>query len=367
MALSSILVNPNFLFRIEKDPPNLDSKTAYLISDIELASRISFFLWSSIPDDELLDLAESGKLRDPAILEQQIRRMLADDRAQSLVDNFATQWLYLRNLDAFTPDARSFPDFDHNLREALRDETRLFFASILREDRSVLDLIQSDFTFLNERLARHYGIPHIMGSHFRRVELADDSVRGGLLRQGSILTVTSYATRTSPVIRGQWILKNLLGVPSPPPPGNVASLDDNTVDANLPMRERLAIHRSNPECASCHQLMDPIGFSLENFDAIGRWRETEGGQSIDASGGLPDGSQFAGVAGLESKLFARPELFVGTLSEKLLTFAIGRGVEPHDAPAIRKIVRTAKRDDFRFSSLIIGIVNSTPFQMRTTE
>jgi hypothetical protein len=367
MALCSILVNPQFLFRIEKDPPGLASKSVYPIADIELASRISFFLWSSIPDDELLSLAETGKLRDPGILEQQIRRMLRDPRSQSLVDNFASQWLYLRNLDAFTPEARSFPDFDDNLRQSLGNETRLFFGSILREDRSVLDLIQTDYTFLNERLAKHYQIPHIQGSHFRRVDLGNNSERGGLLRQGSILTVTSYATRTSPVIRGQWILKNILGVPSPPPPGNVASLDDNTVDADLPMRERLAAHRNRPECASCHRLMDPVGFSLENFDAVGRWREFEAGEPIDVRGGLPDGSEFSGVAGLETKLLARPELFVGTLTEKLLTFAVGRGVEFDDAPAIREIVRNAKQDDFCFSSLILGIVKSQPFQMRTTE
>lgn len=367
MALSSVLVNPQFLFRIEKDPTDSQPQSAYLISDVELASRMSFFLWSSIPDGELLDLAESGRIRDPNVLENQVRRMLRDPKSQSLVDNFASQWLYLRNLDAFSPDARRFPDFDDNLRQAFREETRLFFESILREDRSVLDLIRSNYTFVNERLANHYQIPHVKGSRFRRVELDQQSVRGGLLRQGSILTVTSYATRTSPVIRGQWILENLLGIPSPPPPGNVASLDDNTVDANLPIRERLAAHRDNPQCASCHKQMDPVGFSLENFDAIGRWREREAGLPIDATGGLPDGSEFTGVAGLERQILARPELFVGTLSEKLLTFAIGRGIEPSDAPAIREIVRSAKSDDFRFSTLVLGIVKSQPFQMRMTE
>jgi hypothetical protein len=367
MALSSVLVNPQFLFRIERDPDDVAPQTAYHISDVELASRLSFFLWSSIPDDELLDLAERGRLSDPEVLEQQTRRMLADDHSRALVSNFAGQWLYLRNLDSITPDGRLYPDFDDNLRQAFRRETELFFESILREDRNVVDLIKTDYTYLNERLAKHYGIPHVYGSRFRRVMLDEDSQRGGLLRHGSILTVTSYATRTSPVIRGKWILENILGTPPPPPPPNVPALKDNTVSAKLPVRERLAQHRADPACASCHELMDPVGFSLENFDAVGRWRDLEGGRPVDAAGGLPDGRRFTGVAGLERGLLDRPEVFVGTMTEKLLTYAIGRGHEHFDAPAVRKIVRDAKADDFRFSSLILGIVNSTPFQTRMSK
>jgi hypothetical protein len=324
-------------------------------------------LWSSIPDDELLDLAEAGQLSDPQVLEQQTRRMLADPRSRSLVTNFAGQWLYLRNLDSTTPDGRLYPDFDDNLRQAFRRETELLFESVMREDLSVLTLLSADYTYLNERLAKHYGIPHVYGSRFRRVSLDENSKRGGLLRQGSILTVTSYATRTSPVIRGKWILENILGTPPPPPPPNVPALTDNTVSANLPVRERLAQHRADAACASCHKLIDPAGFALENFDAVGRWRDLENGQPVDASGGLPDGSEFIGVDGLERGLLDRPEIFVGTMAEKLLTFAIGRGHEHYDGPAINKIVRESKADDFRFSSLILGIVNSTPFQMRMSE
>lgn len=365
-ALSAVLISPEFLFRIERDPADVAPATAYRISDVTLASRLSFFLWSSVPDEELLAAAERGELHRPKILEKQVRRMLADPRAGSLVENFAAQWLYLRNLDSFTPDLRLFPDFDDNLREAFRRETELHFEALLKEDRNVLDLLKADHTFLNERLAKHYGIPNVYGSQFRRVALGPDSHRGGLLRQGSVLTVTSYATRTSPVIRGHWILGNLLGTPPPPPPANVPNLKDNTVSDSLPMRARLAEHRANAACASCHNLMDPVGFSLENFDAIGRWRVAEDGVPVDASGGFPDGSKFTGVAGLEDGLLKHPELFVGTMTEKLLTFALGRGVEEHDAPAVRKIVHDAKGDGNRFSSVIIGIVNSTPFTMRKT-
>ncbi len=367
MALSSVLLNPKFLFRIERDPAGVASAAAYRISDIDLASRLSFFLWSSIPDDELLDLAARGQLSNPEVLEQQTRRMLADDRARALVTNFAGQWLHLRNLESITPDGRLYPDFDDNLRQAFREETERFVESILREDRSALDLLNADYTYLNERLAKHYGIPHIYGSRFRRVLLDENSNRGGLLRQGSILTVTSYATRTSPVIRGKWILENMLGTPPSPPPDDVPALKDNTVAANLSVRERLAQHRANPVCASCHDIMDPVGFSLENFDAVGRWRDIEEGQPVDASGGLPDGTQFTGVAGLERGLLDHPEIFVGTMSEKLMTYAIGRGVEHFDAPAIRQIVREAEANDFRFSSIILGIVKSTPFQMRESK
>lgn len=363
-ALAAILVSPEFLFRLERDPEGVGPGEAYPVSDLELASRLSFFLWSSIPDDELLQLAIDGRLSQPEVLEAQARRMLADPRSASLVSNFASQWLYLRNLESISPDQRLFPDFDDNLRHAFRKETELFFESIASEDRSVLELLKADYTFLNERLAEHYGIPHIYGSRFRRVQLSPDQKRGGLLRHGSILTVTSYATRTSPTIRGNWILENIVGTPPPPPPPDVASLDSNTVDANLPMRERLAEHRANPACASCHDLMDPIGFALENFDAVGRWRDFEGGRPVDASGGLPDGATFAGIAKLEEALLNRPELFVRTLSEKLLIFALGRGIDPHDAPAVRQIVREAASQDYRFSSLIIAIVNSDPFRMR---
>jgi hypothetical protein len=367
MALSAVLVNPHFLFHIEQDPADIAPKTAYRISDLELASRLSFFLWSSIPDDELLDLAIGGELSKPAILEAQVRRMLADPRSSSLASNFAGQWLHLRNLDSITPDLRLFPDFDDNLRQAFRKETELLFESVAREDRSVLDLLKSDYTFLNERLAKHYDVPHLYGSRFRRVSLDEQSHRGGLLRHGSILTVTSYATRTSPVIRGKWILENILGTPPPPPPANVPALKDNTVSSSLSVRERLAEHRANPACASCHNLMDPVGFPLENFDAVGRWRTVDEGRPIDSSGGLPGGDPFDGVDELEAALLKRPDIFVGTLAEKLLTFALGRGVEHFDAPAIRKIVRQAQAEDFRFSSIILGIATSTPFQMRSSE
>ena len=364
LALSSILVNPNFLFRIERDPSDAAAATPYRITDVELASRLSFFLWSSIPDDELLDLAEAGKLHEPGALENQVRRMLKDERSKSLVSNFASQWLHLRNLDSTTPDLRLFPDFDDNLRQAMRRETELLFETVMRDDRSVIDLLSADFTFVNERLAKHYGVPHIYGSRFRRVEREETS-RGGLLRQGSILTVTSYATRTSPVIRGKWVLENLLGTPPPPPPANVPALKDNTVSSTLSVRERLAEHRANQACASCHNLMDPAGLSMENYDALGRLRALEDGRPIDASGGLPDGSKFTGVDGLEQALLAQPELFASTLAEKLLIYALGRGIEPHDGPAIRQIVRNSQEDDYRFSAVILEIVQSTPFQMRS--
>jgi hypothetical protein len=365
-AISSILVSPEFLFRVETDPSGLSPNTTYRVPDIQLASRLSFFLWSSIPDEELLDLAIRGELSKPEVLHQQTRRMLKDARARSLATNFADQWLYLRNLDSLTPDARLFPDFDDNLRQALRRETVLFFQNILENDRSTLDLLKADYTYLNERLAKHYGIRGVYGSHFRKVAVTPEMRRGGLLRHGSVLSVTSYATRTSPVIRGHWILGNLLGTPPPPPPPNVPALDEKKISSSLSVRERLAEHRANPACASCHDVMDPVGFALENFDAVGRWRDFENGYPVDASGGLPDGSKFEGVDALEQGLLKRPELFVGTFAEKLLTFSLGRGVETYDAPAVRKIVKDAARDDFRFSSVIIGVVNSTPFQMKRT-
>jgi hypothetical protein len=367
MALSAILVSPQFLFRIETDPPGVAPKTTYQITDIQLAARLSFFIWSSIPDDELLELAEHGELSKPQVLTQQVLRMLNDPRSRSLVTNFADQWLHLRNLDSITPDLRLFPDFDDNLRQALRKETELLFEEVLRHDLSVLDLLKSDHTHLNERLAKHYGIAHVYGSHFRPVALGDGSTRGGLLRHGSVLTVTSYATRTSPVIRGKWILENILGTPPPPPLPDVPALADNTVSSSLSVRERLAMHRANAVCAGCHNLMDPAGFALENFDAVGRWRAQEEGRPIDSTGGLPDGSQFEGVSGLERAILKRPEVFVGTLTEKLLTFALGRGVRGADSPSIRKIVRDSRERNYCFSSLIVGIATSTPFQKRRSE
>ena len=363
-ALSAVLFSPEFLFRVEADPSGVPAGTAYRIRDLELASRLSFFLWSSIPDDELLDAAIRGELGRPGVLEKQARRMLADPRSSNLATNFAGQWLRLRNLTSVEPNVRLYPDFDDNLRQAFRQETELFVDSVLREDRSVLDLLRADYTFLNERLAKHYGIPHVYGSRFRRVTLEPESNRGGLLRQGSVLAVTSYATRTSPVIRGVWVLNNIFGAPPPPPLPNVPALD-GSVPANLPMRERLSLHRNSPVCASCHRTIDPVGFALENFDAVGRWRDQEGDSGpIDSSGGLPGVAELKGAAGLEDALLRRPELFAGTLTEKLLTFALGRGVEYYDAPAVRRILREAQPDGYRFSSLILGIVKSVPFQMR---
>jgi hypothetical protein len=364
LALSAILVSPQILFRVEQEPAGLAPKTAYKVSDLDLASRLSFFLWSSTPDDELLDLAERNELRKPEVFEKQVRRLLADGRSRALATNFAAQWLHLRNLSSIVPDLRLFTDFDDNLRQAFRRETELLFESVVREDRSALDLLRADYTFLNGRLAKHYGVPHVYGERFRRVALGPERQRGGLLRQGSVLTVTSYATRTSPVLRGKWVLENLLGTPPPPPPANVPALKDNTVSASLPIRERLAEHRSNAACAACHRLIDPVGFALEQFDAVGRWRAADEGRPVDAAGGLPDGSSFEGVAGLEAALLKRPELFVRTLTEKLFVFALGRAPEEADAPAIRKVVRDARPDGYRFSSLILGLTASAPFQMR---
>ena len=364
-ALERILVGPEFLFRIEADPENVAPDIAYPISDLELASRLSFFLWSSIPDDQLLDLAEGGKLKDPVVLEQEVRRFLEDSRSRTLVTNFAAQWLQLRNLRAINPDQEVFPYFEENLREAFRLETELFFESLLREDRSVLELLSANYTFLNERLARHYGIPDIYGSHFRRVELETEE-RRGLLGKGSILAVTSYANRTSPVLRGKWVLENILGTPPPPPPPNVPELMESDQDGTaLSMREAMEQHRVNPACASCHKLMDPLGFALENFDGIGTWRTTDSDTPIDPSGVLPDGTPFRGPAELQRVLLeSKSAEFVATATERLLTYALGRGVEAHDAPAVRSIIREAAPNNYRWSSLILAIVKSTPFQMR---
>ncbi len=367
MALSAVLASPEFLFRIERDPAGAAPGTPYRISDLELASRLSFFLWSSIPDDELLDLAARGDLDKPAVLERQVTRMLADPRSRNLITNFASQWLHLRNLDSMSPDMRLFPDFDDNLRQAFRTETELLIDSVMRENRSALDLLRANYTFVNERLAKHYGIPNIYGSRFRRVTFDDAGAgaRGGLLRQGSILLVTSYPTRTSPVIRGKWVLDNLLGVPPPPPPADVPDLKEaKSVRQVQTMRQRLAEHRANPACSGCHRLMDPIGFALENYDAVGRWRVVDANVPIDSSGTMFDGTTFDGVPGLQTAILRHSDLFVTTMAEKLLTFATGRGVEYYDAPAIRKIVRDAAPGDYRFSSLILGVVNSMPFQMR---
>ena len=365
-GLSSILVNPKFLFRVELDPTEVESGSVYKISDTELASRLSFFLWSSIPDDELLDLAEQGRLSELEILRGQVQRMLVDERSKNLATNFAGQWLQLRNLAAFSPNIRDYPDYDDNLRQAMRTETELFIDHVLREDKSIMELLQADYTFLNERLAKHYDIPGIYGSRFRQVDLGGNSNRGGLLRHGSVLSVTSFANRTSPVLRGVWVLDNIYGAPPPPPPPDVPALDETAVSASLPMRERLAAHRNNPVCASCHNTIDPVGFSMENFDAVGRWRNSEGDNPLDVAGGLPGMDPFTGIAGLEKGLLQRPELFADTMTEKLMTFALGRGVEYFDAAAIRQIVRDAESTDYRFSSLIMGIVESTPFQMRTS-
>ena len=364
LALRFILASPQFVFRAETEPLDLPTGGIFQLTDLDLASRLSFFLWSSIPDDELLAVAESGRLSEPAELERQMRRMLADPRSEALVRNFAGQWLFLRNLSGTQPDPSTFPDFDDNLRQSLRRETELFFESIVREDRSVLDLMTADYTFVNERLARHYGIPGVYGDRFRRVPVVNEN-RRGLLGHGSILTVTSYATRTSPVLRGKWILENLLAAPPPPPPPNVPDLEDTGAAKALPMRERLARHRANPVCASCHSRMDPLGFGLENFDAIGRWRTVGAdGEVINAKGAMADGTPFDGPAGLREALMARPEAFVTTLTRKLLTYATGRGLEYSDGPIVRGLVRQAAENGYQFSSIVRGIVTSDPFRMK---
>ena len=372
-AIERLLIDPEFLFRIERDPTGVAPGAPYRLTDLELASRLSFFLWSSIPDEELLDLAERGRLSAPGVLEGQVRRMLADARASALVDNFAGQWLSLRSVEGIAPDPNLFPGFDENLREALRRETELFFESQLREDRSVVELLSADYTFLNERLARHYGIPGVTGSRYRRVTLAGKGPaaarRLGLLGHGSILAVTSYGNRTSPVLRAKWLLENVLGTPPAPPPPDIPPLPAGG-EAGEPrtVRERLAQHRANPACAACHAPMDPLGFALENFDAIGRWRTSDAGLPVDASAVLADGlTAFDGPGGLRRVLLDRSGQFVETVAEKLLVYALGRGVEHHDRPVIRAIVRAAAEDDHRWSLLILGIVESTPFRMRRSE
>ena len=365
-ALEAILSSPKFLFRIERDPSNVKPGAPYRVSDLELASRLSFFMWSSIPDDALLDLASRHKLSEPATLTQQVKRMLADPKSRAIVDNFAGQWLYLRNLRTAAPNADLFPHFDDNLREAFLQETALFLGSQIREDRPLLDMLTADYTYLNERLARHYGIPGVYGSHFRRVTYPDDR-RAGLLGQGSILTVTSYANRTSPVVRGKWLLENLLGAPPPPPPANVPALKENGEGSkSTTVRERMEQHRKNPVCASCHARMDPLGFALENFDAIGQWRteDAEAHSPIDASGAMPDGTAFNGPAEFRKALVGRKADFVGSVTEKLMTYGLGRGLEYYDVPVVRQVVRGAGATDYRWSDIILGIVQSKPFQMR---
>jgi hypothetical protein len=363
-ALRLVLADPKFIFRYESDPANARPLENYRLGDLELASRLSFFLWSSIPDDALLTVAAQGKLKDPAVLEQQVRRMLADPRAGALVNNFAAQWLFLRNLPATTRDQGEFPNFDDNLRKAFERETELFFGSVMHEDHSLLDLMNADYTFVNERLAKHYGIPNIYGSRFRRVTLKDDA-RRGLLGQGSVLAVTSYPNRTSPVLRGKWILENILGTPVPSPPPNVPPLKENS-EGSQPksMRELMEAHRQNPACAGCHKIMDPLGFSLENFDATGQWRTKEKAGPIDASGQLADGTKVSGPVDLRRALMRHPEQFVDTFTEKLLTYALGRGLEYYDMPVVRKIARDAAPHNYRFSSIVLGIVESAPFEMK---
>ncbi len=366
MALRRILVSPDFLFRMEHDPDRGQADKPYRISDVELASRLSFFLWSSIPDDELLEAAARGQLKNPEVLQQQVKRMLADHRAKAVVSNFAGQWLWLRNIPLKSPDPYAFPDFDANLQQAFARELELFMDSQVREDHSVLDLLTADYTYVNERLARHYGIPNVYGAHFRRVQLAEDE-RKGLLGKGGILMVTSYPNRTSPVQRGKWLLENILGAPPPPPPPVPALKENVPGEQALSVRERLEEHRKNPACAGCHKTMDPLGFALENFDAVGHWRTTsEAGTPIDASGELVDGTKVDGPATLRKALLAHREDFVGTVTSKLMTYALGRGVEYYDEPAIRKIVHQAAGDDYRWSSLILGITRSVAFQMRAT-
>jgi len=368
-ALERLLVSPQFLFRIEREPAGVAPGRPYRINDLELASRLSFFLWSSIPDDELLAAAINGKLKDPAVLEQQTRRMLMDPRSEAMATNFASQWLFLGDIEAKRPDVILFPDFDEHLRNSMERETELFVDSVMRDDRSVLDLLTANYTFVNERLAKHYGIPNVKGSYFRRVTFPESSVRGGLLGQGSILTLTSYSTRTSPVVRGKWVLQNLLSAPPPPPPANIPALKTEGAQpgTTLSMRQAMLQHRANAACASCHARMDPIGFAMEHFDAIGQWRDTDGGNQIDANGLFPDGSKFEGTAGLKKILLAHPEEFVSTVVGKLLMYGIGRNLQYYDEPAVRAIVRDAARSNYRFSSLVLGVVKSYPFQMREAQ
>jgi hypothetical protein len=365
-AIERLLSSPKFLFRVERDPASVAPGAVYELSPLELASRLSFFIWSSVPDDELLKLAHDGSLVKRSVLEAQVKRMIADPKAHALVDSFAAQWLYLRNLDGFVPNSSGFPDFDDNLRQGLKAETELFFASVVNEDRSVLDLLNANYTFLNERVAKHYGVPGVYGTHFRRVELADEA-RWGLLGKGSVLMVSSHTDRTSPVVRGKWVLENVIGSPPPAPPPDVPTLDEIDPEGKMTFRQKLEAHRANPACAGCHAVMDPIGFALENFDATGAWRDYEkgvGSTPINASGKLADGTLVTGAVELRRSIMTRPETFVSTVVEKLMTYALGRGLGGRDIPVVREIVRDVADDDYRFSSVVLAIVTSEPFRMR---
>jgi hypothetical protein len=366
-ALERVLVSPQFLFRIEQEPAGVAPGSVNRVSDFELASRLSFFLWSSIPDDELLDVAAAGTLRQPDVLRRQVNRMLADPRSRSLVTNFAAQWLFLRDVETKEPDVYLFRDFDEGVRAAFVRETELFLDSILRDNRSVLDVLTADYTFLNEPLARHYGIPHITGSHFRRVTLPKESPRRGLLGHGSVLSITAYSTRTSPVLRGKYVLENLLASPPPPPPADVPSLDTERSGKPLSMKEAMQLHRASPSCAGCHAKMDPIGFALENFDALGRWRAEENGRPLDVSSALPDGTTVDGVEGVRRLVLRDPALFVEAMTGKLLMYALRRNIQHYDQPTIRVIAREAARQNYTFASLVLGAVSSVPFQSRLTQ
>ncbi len=364
MALRRMISGPEFIFRAERDPDNVTPGSAYAVDDIELASRLSFFLWSSIPDQELLDAAIARELSTSDVFDAQVARMLRDPKSRAFVRNFAGQWLTLRNLDAIIPDPEVYPDFDNNLRQAFTTETELFFESIVREDRNVLDLLDADYTFVNARLARHYGIPDVYGERFRRVEVSDPA-RRGILGHGSIHTLTSVATRTSPVTRGKWVLANLLGMPPPDPPADVPAIEASATGQPQTLREQMTRHRTDPVCASCHQIMDPFGFVLESFDAVGRWRVEDGGKPIDTRDLMFDGTEVADVEGLRAFLLDKQDLFLQTLTERLMTYALGRSVEPSDMPVVRQILREAAANDYRFSSIILGIANSASFRMRT--
>jgi len=364
-GLIRILTDPDFLFRVEKDPAGLAPGTNFRVADLDLASRLSFFLWSSVPDEQLLTLASSGRLRQPAVFEAQVRRMLGDQKASALISNFFGQWLMVRNMATVRPDAKAFPDFDENLRDAFQQETQLFLESQLREDRPVTELINADYSFLNERLARHYGVPYVYGSHFRRVSFPATANRAGILNHGSVLTVTSYADRTSVVLRGKFILENILGTPPPVPPANVPPLENTKVEGSL--RQRMEMHRKNPVCANCHAQLDPMGFAFENFNGIGKWRTEDGKTAIDPSGGLPDGTKFSGPAGFRDALLTKQDIFVSTMTAKLLTYALGRGLEPSDMPVVRQLIRETEAAGNRWSTLILNITRSMPFQMRRAE
>ena len=364
-ALERILISPYFIYRVEEDPAGVAPGAAYRISDVELASRLSFFLWSSIPDETLLDVALAGRLREPAVLAGQVRRMLADSRSRAFTQNFFSQWLFTRNMRLHRPDQKAFMDFDENLREAFQQETQLFLESQIRENRPVTELITANYSFLNERLARHYGIPHVYGNHFRRVTLPDSAHRGGILNHGSVLTVTSYADRTSVVLRGKFILENILGTPPPAPPANVPALENTKVEGSL--RQKMEMHRKNPVCANCHAQLDPMGFAFENFSGIGKWRTEDGKATIDPSGGLPDGTKFDGPAGFRDALAQKRDIFTSTMTSKLLTYALGRGLEPADMPVIRQLLRDTEAAGNTWSTLILNITKSLPFQMRRAE